>query len=43
MQQKSPVAALAASPILPLAASALALAIFVVDTFTLLDIANAVL
>src|SRR5262245_24051011 len=43
MQQKSPVAAFAASSILPLAASALALAIFVVDTFTLLYIAIAVL
>jgi PAS domain S-box-containing protein len=43
MQQKSPLAAFDASSILPLAASAIALAIFIVDTFTLLDIAIAVL
>ena len=43
MQQKSPLAAFAAASILPLATGAIALAIFVVDTFTLLDIAIAVL
>ena len=43
MQQKSPFPSLSAASILPLAAGAIAVAIFVVDTFTLLDIAIAVL
>ena len=44
MQLKSSIPASLASPIvLPLATIAIALAIFIVDTFTLLDIAIAVL
>ena len=43
MQERSPSSALARSPIVPVAAGAIALAIFVVDTATSLDIAIAVL
>jgi PAS domain S-box-containing protein len=43
MQERSPPSALARSPIVPVAAGAIALAIFVVDTATSLDIAIAVL
>ena len=43
MEHKSPSPAFAASPILPLAAGAFAIGIFVVDTITPLDIAIAVL
>jgi PAS domain S-box-containing protein len=43
MQDGSPSSAFAASPVLPVAAGAIALAIFIVDTATPLDIAIAVL
>src|SRR5262245_65781583 len=43
MQQRSPFPGLSASSVLPLAAGAIAVVIFIVDTFTLLDIAIAVL
>ncbi len=43
VMQKSPFSAFAASPILPLATGALAVGIFVVDTFTILGMAIAVL
>src|SRR3977135_553775 len=43
VQDGSPASALAASPVLPVAAGAIALAIFIVDTATPLDIAIAVL